>query len=115
MVHIKDPLLLIRRSSQCSGSSRFPLSLSEWSFTISPITYNHIKNVLSASLNQTFLSFIHSFLPYTHTNIVKVTNINGTYLAMLDFVILPSVILDSSPMLTSEVLSMGEVSSGESQ
>ena len=33
MVHIKEPLLLIRKSSPCGGSG-FPLSLSEWSFTI---------------------------------------------------------------------------------
>ena len=33
MVHIKEPLLLIRKSSPCS-SRRFPLSLSEWSFTM---------------------------------------------------------------------------------
>ena len=33
MVHIKEPLLLIGKSSLCGGS-RFPLSLSEWSFTI---------------------------------------------------------------------------------
>ena len=33
MVHIKDPLLLIGKSSPCGGSG-FPLSLSEWSFTI---------------------------------------------------------------------------------
>ena len=33
MVHIKEPLLLIGRSSLC-GSSGFPFSLSEWSFTI---------------------------------------------------------------------------------
>ena len=33
MLHIKEPLLLIRKSSLCS-SSGFPLSLSEWSFTI---------------------------------------------------------------------------------
>ena len=32
MVHIKEPLLLIRKSSPCGGSG-FPLSLSEWSFT----------------------------------------------------------------------------------
>ena len=31
MVHIKDPLLLIAKSSLC-GRSGFPLSLSEWSF-----------------------------------------------------------------------------------
>ena len=33
MMHIKEPLLLIGKSSPCSGSG-FPLSLSEWSFTI---------------------------------------------------------------------------------
>ena len=33
MVHIKEPLLLIGKSRQCSGS-RFPLSLSEWYFAI---------------------------------------------------------------------------------
>ena len=39
MVHIKEPLLLIGKSSPC-GSSRFPLSLSEWSFTICLTPYN---------------------------------------------------------------------------
>ena len=38
--HIKEPLLLIGKSSPCSGGSRFPLSLSEWSFTICPTVYN---------------------------------------------------------------------------
>ena len=33
MMHIKDTLLLIGKSSLCGGS-RFPLSLSEWFFTI---------------------------------------------------------------------------------
>ena len=50
MVRIKEPLLLIEKSSPCGGSG-FPLSLSEWSFTIC-LT----PNVLSASLNKTFLS-----------------------------------------------------------
>ena len=36
MMHIKEPLLLIRNSS----GSGFPLSLSEWSFTIFLIPYN---------------------------------------------------------------------------
>ena len=39
MVHIKEHLLLIRKSSPCGGSG-FPLSLFEWSFTISPTPYN---------------------------------------------------------------------------
>ena len=39
MVHIKEPLLLIGKSSTCGGS-RFPLSLSELSFTICPMSYN---------------------------------------------------------------------------
>ena len=33
MMHIKEPLLLIGMSST-SGGSKFPFSLSEWSFTI---------------------------------------------------------------------------------
>ena len=55
MVHIKEPLLLIGKSSLCGGS-RFPHSLSEWSFTICVTSYN--QNVLSASLNKIFPSFL---------------------------------------------------------
>ena len=40
MVYIKEPLLLIRKSSPSSGGSGFPLSLSEWSFIIWPTPYN---------------------------------------------------------------------------
>ena len=40
MMHIKEPLLLTRKSSLCGGSG-FPLSLSEWSFTICLTPYNH--------------------------------------------------------------------------
>ena len=39
MIHIKEPLLLIGKSSPCD-SSGFPLSLSEWSFTICLKPYN---------------------------------------------------------------------------
>ena len=38
MMHIKEPLLLIRKSSLCDGSG-FPLSLSEWFFTIGLTPY----------------------------------------------------------------------------
>ena len=41
MMHIKEPLLLIGKSSPCSGSIRFHFSLSEWSFTICLMPYNH--------------------------------------------------------------------------
>ena len=37
IVHIKEPLLLIEKTPCGSG---FPLSLSEWSFTICPTPYN---------------------------------------------------------------------------
>ena len=57
MMHIKDPLLLIRKNSLCGGSG-FPLSLSEWSFSICLMPYNPKLNVLSVPLNKTFLSFI---------------------------------------------------------
>ena len=39
IVHIKEPLLLIGKSSPCGGSG-FSLSLSEWSFTICLTPYN---------------------------------------------------------------------------
>ena len=39
MVHIKEPFLLIEKSSPC-GSGGFTLSLSEWSFTICLTPYN---------------------------------------------------------------------------
>ena len=39
MMHIKEPLLLIGKSSPCGGSG-FSLSLSEWSFTICLTPYN---------------------------------------------------------------------------
>ena len=62
MVHIKEPLLLIRKSSPCGGSG-FSLSLSEWSFTICSTPYNRTQNVLSASLNKIFPSFF--CIPWT--------------------------------------------------
>ena len=39
MMHIKEPLLLIEKSSLCGGSG-FPPSLSEWFFTICLTPYN---------------------------------------------------------------------------
>ena len=39
MVHIKEPLLLIDKSSLCGGSG-FPFSLSEWSLAICLTPYN---------------------------------------------------------------------------
>ena len=56
MVNIINPLLLIGRSSPRSCGSGFPLSLSEWSFTICSTPYNCKLNVLNASLNKTFAS-----------------------------------------------------------
>ena len=61
MVHIKNPLMLIEKSSLCSGCSRFPTSLSEWSFTICPTAYNDKQNVLSVSLNKNISFLIYLF------------------------------------------------------
>ena len=41
VVHIKDPLLRIRKSSPCSGGSGFRLSLSEWFFTVNKMCSMH--------------------------------------------------------------------------
>ena len=83
MVHIKDTLLLIRKSNQSSGSSGFPLSLPEWSFTI--YLMQRTVNVLRVLLNKTFPSFIiipfvgqnlfitlHTILHYTHRCIIYI-------------------------------------------
>ena len=43
MMHIKELLLLIGKSSPCGGSG-FPLSLSEWSFTIFLMPYDITVN-----------------------------------------------------------------------
>ena len=59
-MHIKEPLLLERGKSSPCGGSGFSLSLSEWSFTICLTPYNRKYNVLSASLNKTFPSFLPS-------------------------------------------------------
>ena len=40
MVHIKDSLLLTGKSSPCRGGSGSLLSLSEWSFTMCPTSYD---------------------------------------------------------------------------
>ena len=65
MVHIKEHLLLIDKSSLCGGSG-FPFSLSEWFLTIYLTPYNRRYNVLSASLNKTFLSLSLSLEISTH-------------------------------------------------
>ena len=64
--------MLIGKSSPCGGS-RFPFSLSEWSFTICLTTYNRKQNVLSASLNKTFPSFLPSIT--TQETIAKMYDI----------------------------------------
>ena len=73
-----QPLLLIGRSSPC-GSSGFPLSQSEWFFIICPMPYNCKLNVLSASLNKTFPSFLPSkviaYLVYTYNISVAVSSV----------------------------------------
>ena len=69
MVHIKEPLLLIDKSSLCGGSG-FPFSLSEWSLTICLTPNNRKENVLSVSLNKifpSFLPFIYGYIVLDHT------------------------------------------------
>ena len=59
IVYVKVLLLLIGKSSLCSGSRRFPLSLSEWSFTMRFTPYNHKIKCVESS-NKTYPSFIPS-------------------------------------------------------
>ena len=67
MMHIKEPLLLIGKSSPCGGS-RFPPSQSEWSFTICMTPYNPKQNVLSASLNKIIPSFLIFYIKCSGTH-----------------------------------------------
>ena len=55
MMRIKEPMLIIKKSTVAHGNG-FPLLLSDWSFTICPMPYDHKQNVLSVSLNKTFPS-----------------------------------------------------------
>ena len=56
MIHIKEALLLIGKSSICGGIG-FLLSLLECPFTICVTLFNRKENVLSVSINNTFASF----------------------------------------------------------
>ena len=65
------------------GGSGFPFSLSEWSLTICLTPYNRRKNVLSVSLNKTFLSLSHHrlvFLPEGWHNGLHMTIFDGNLL-----------------------------------
>ena len=64
MMHIKEPLLLIGKSSPCGGSG-FPLSLSEWSFTI---CLYHITVNKMCSVRRWSKHFLPSFLPLLLNN-----------------------------------------------
>ena len=59
MVHIKESLLLIGKSSSCSGGNRFPLLLSEWSITICPMPQNCIKNAKVINYHKTIPTVYH--------------------------------------------------------
>ena len=60
MVHIKEPLLLIGKSSLCGGSG-FPFSLSEWSLTIclTPYTTAFVTPVVEHWLEQEIAQWVH--------------------------------------------------------
>ena len=61
IMYIKDPLLLIGKSSPRRGGSGVFSTLSEWSFIIN--VKKNEKNMLSALLNKNFPSFHPAFLP----------------------------------------------------
>ena len=76
MMHIKEPLLLIGKSSLCGGSG-FPLSLSEWTFImrvssvgpprgINPMTHCTIAD--TPSWSYTLLLIINKFSDKMHYN-----------------------------------------------
>ena len=78
MVHIKEPLLIIGKSSPCGGSG-FRLSLSEWSFTICLTPYN--RNKMCASLNKTFpfFPFLSAYLGNSYVYVGREHQVIGKY------------------------------------
>ena len=70
MVHIKEPLLLIGKSSPCGGSG-FALSLSEWSFTICPTPYNRKIKCVECVVKKTFPSFVYIYIYMTKCQKVR--------------------------------------------
>ena len=60
MMHIKQPLLVIGKNSP--SGCRFPLLLSEWSFTICLMPYDRKYNVLSVLLSKIFPSFFKTHI-----------------------------------------------------
>ena len=56
---IQNTLLLIKKSSSCSGGSGFPLSLFRWYFTILyPTPNNRNIKCVECVVNKIFLSFL---------------------------------------------------------
>ena len=80
MVYIKQTFLLIGKSSPCSGGSGFPLSLSDYSFTIiCPTPYNRIYNITATSITTSIIittntSTITTSSTTTSTIIIITTN-----------------------------------------
>ena len=77
MVHIKEPLLLIVKSSLC-GVSGFPFSLSEWSLTITdaieyrvPITNSGVIPIINSGVIPITNSGV---IPITNSGVIPITN-----------------------------------------
>ena len=70
-MHIKEPLLLIGKSSPRGGGSGFHLSPSEWSYTKCPMPCHSIKKLFSAALNKTFPSTTILIVTANHSQLLK--------------------------------------------
>ena len=65
---------------------QIPLSLYEWSFTISPMPYNRIKNVLSMSLKEN-ISFLINDYSGTWVGLMMKTPVNHRQVSMYNIAI----------------------------
>ena len=66
MVYIKEPLLLIGKSSPCDGSSRFILSMTEWSFTYNGLWYTSCGALAGTAMSKSGLMVAclnHTWIP----------------------------------------------------
>ena len=72
----EDPMLVIGKGSPWKGSSRFPLSIYEWSCTIANCKWNMLRVVLSKTLPSSSILLI-SFLINYNWVVLKISTCNA--------------------------------------
>ena len=87
IVNIKDTMMLMGKSSSCSGANRFPLSLSGWTITICPMPYNWTKCV------EWVFKWNIPFLPSFYVRYTKIIYFKACYYVILFVIVAVNVVI----------------------